>query len=139
MRLADFIMLSIFGAVMIIGTNGIITDLNSQYGASMNITEMDSVMNSTAIENASTEFQTDIRTAQNSTNFFGTIYAGAGAAGSLIGLTMTAVDELFGLAGAILGGIFGLDSSIGSLITGAMVTLVALLIISTAARWELTR
>lgn len=123
---------------MIVGTTVVIDELNTNYGSTMSISQFD-VMNTTAISNASVEFQTDIRDAQNTSGFFGTIYSGAGAAGSLIGLTMTAVSELYSLAGTILSGFFGINTVISGLITGAMVTIVALLIISTAARWELTK
>lgn len=139
MRLADWILLSTFAAVMITGTGLIIGDLNSNYGSTMDINQLDGVMNVSAIQNASVEFQSDIRSAQNSTNFISTMLNGLGAASSLVGLAMTSIDQLFGLAGSILGGIFGIDSIIGSLMTGAIITLVALLIISSVLRWELTK
>ena len=139
MRLADWILLSTFAAVMITGTGLIIGDLNSNYGSTMDINQLDGVMNVSAIQNASVEFQADIRSAQNSTNFIATMLNGLGAASSLVGLAMVSIDQLFGLAGSILGGIFGIDSIIGSLMTGAIVTLVALLIISSVLRWELTK
>jgi len=139
MRLADWILLSIFSAIMIVGIGIIIGDLNSNYGSTMDIDQLDGVMNITAITNASLEFQADIIAAQNSTSFISTLLNGLGAGSSLIGLAMTAIGQLFGLAGAVLGGLFGIDSTIASLIAGAMVTLVALLIISSVMRWELTK
>ena len=125
---------------MITGTGLIIGDLNTNYNSSMNIAQLDSVMNSTLIEQKSIAFQTDINSASNSSSgFINQILSGVGASTSLIGLFMTSVGELFSLGGAILGTVFGINSTIASLMTGAMVTIVALLLISIPFRWEMTR
>lgn len=125
---------------MITGTGLIIGDLNTNYNSSMDISQLDSVMNSTLIEQKSIAFQTDINSASNSSSgFINQILSGVGASTSLIGLFMTSVGELFSLGGAILGTVFGINSTIASLMTGAMVTIVALLLISIPFRWEMTR
>jgi len=140
MRLSDFLLLSIFGAVMITGTGLIIGDLNTNYGSSMNISQIDSVMNTSLIENKSLAFQADITAASNSSSgFVSQILNGIGASTSLVGLFMASVGELFSLGGTLLGTVFGINSTIASLITGAIVTIVALLLISIPFRWEMTR
>lgn len=141
MRIADFLILTLMSAVMITGTALLIEDVSQTYPSTMNISQMD-VMNITAVENSANAFESDIRATQNSTNFVSATLNGIGAAGSLVGLTMTATDQLVTLASNIFGNIMGIadpNGTISGLLTAMIVMLIALLIISIPFRWELTR
>ncbi len=138
MRLSDWFLMAVFMSVVLMIQAVVITDVNSTYNTTLNTTQLDSVMNTSLIENKSLEFQQDIDSATNSTAGFVTFFLTGGIA-STVGLFMSAVGELFGLGGAILVNVLGVDASIAGLITGAMVVIVGLLLISIPFRWELTR
>jgi|TARA_R100001530_G_C4320795_1_gene155705 hypothetical protein len=142
MRLSDFLLLTMMSAVMITGASLIITDIDTNYPNTMNISQLD-VMNITTVQLAANNFETDIRAAQSANgSFVSTILNGIGAAGSLVGLTMASVDQLVQLSANIMGTVFNIadpNGAISGLLTGALVMIIALLIISIVFRWELTK
>lgn len=125
---------------MITGLGIFMDDVSDQYPNSINISQLE-VMNITAVEISAADFEADIRASQNGT-FVSNILNGIGAAGSLVGLTMTSVSQLAVLAGAGVGTILGITDPNGvieGLLIGALMMIIALLIISIPFRWELTK
>lgn len=140
MRISDFLLLTLMSAVMITGLGIFVDDVTTNYPNTINVSQLD-VMNITAVEVSAAEFETDIRAAQNGT-FVSNILNGIGAAGSLIGLTMTSVSQLVILVGSGIGTVLGITDPNGiieGLLVGALIMIVALLIISIPFRWELTK
>tara|TARA_R110000751_G_scaffold92965_3_gene181716 strand:- start:2830 stop:3252 length:423 start_codon:yes stop_codon:yes gene_type:complete len=140
MRISDFLLLTLMSAVMITGLTIFVDDVNTNYPNSINVSQLD-VMNITAVESSAADFESDVRSAQNG-SFVSNILNGIGAAGSLVGLTMTSVSQLAVLAGAGVGTILGITDPNGvieGLLIGALMMIIALLIISIPFRWELTK
>ena len=140
MRISDFLLLTLMSAVMITGLTIFVDDVNTNYPNSINVSQLD-VMNITAVESSAADFESDVRSAQNG-SFVSNILNGIGAAGSLVGLTMTSVSQLAVLAGAGVGTILGITEPNGvieGLLIGALMMIIALLIISIPFRWELTK
>lgn len=140
MRISDFLLLTLMSAVMITGLSIFVDDVNDNYPNSINVSQLE-VMNITAVETSAAAFESDIRASQNGT-FVSNILNGIGAAGSLVGLTMTSVSQLAVLAGTGIGTILGITDPNGvieGLLIGALMMIIALLIISIPFRWELTK
>jgi len=142
MRISDFLLLTLMSAVMITGFGIFMDDVNNQYPNSINISQLE-VMNITAVETSAAAFESDIRATQNTNgSFVSNILSGIGAAGSLVGLTMTSVSQLAVLVGTGIGTILGIadpNGVIEGLLVGALMMIIALLIISIPFRWELTK